>query len=128
LAGLTDPSQHPASSIYTNTANFDGALSSADDTVQKALDSLDNALDTYAHVHYEIDLTLSGSNVWTVTDSSITGLSTDNMDVYLNGLLNRDHEDYFTASVVSDKLTVTFAYNTYSNDWGHVKFWKDAIA
>jgi len=50
------------------------------------------------------------------------------MDVYLNGLLNRDHEDYFTASVVDDKLTVTFAYNTYSNDWGHVKFFKDEIA
>jgi hypothetical protein len=41
LAGLNDP-DHPASAITVNTTNFSGNLSSADDTVQKALDTLDN--------------------------------------------------------------------------------------
>lgn len=41
LAGLLDP-DHPASAIYTDTTNFNGTLSSADDTVQKALETLDD--------------------------------------------------------------------------------------
>jgi hypothetical protein len=124
LSGLTDP-DHPATAIYTDTTNFDGALSGADDTVQKALDTLDNSLAGTAHQHYELDLTLSGSNVWTVTDANVADLSTDDMDVYLNGLLNRDNTEYFSAVVAGTKLTVTFAYNTYETDWAHVKFWKD---
>jgi hypothetical protein len=78
-----------------------------------------------SHEHYELDLTLSGSNVWTATSGTVASMNTDNMDVYLNGLLNRDHTDYFTALVEGSKLTVTFAYNTYESDWAHVKFWKD---
>lgn len=41
LSGLTDP-DHPAGAIYTNTTNFNGILSTADITVQTALDTLDN--------------------------------------------------------------------------------------
>lgn len=41
LSGLTDP-DHPSSSIYTNTAGFNGILSVADTTVQAALDTIDN--------------------------------------------------------------------------------------
>lgn len=33
---------HPASAVETDTTNFDGLLSAADDTVQKALDTLDD--------------------------------------------------------------------------------------
>jgi hypothetical protein len=86
-------------------------------------------IDLYGqHVHYELDLTLSGSNVWTVTSSGVVDdVDTDNMDVYLNGLLNRDHADYFTALVEGPKLTITYAYNTYESDWSHVKFWKDQV-
>jgi hypothetical protein len=124
LAGLDDPNAHPASSIYTTVSGFDGALSPADDTVQKALDTLDNAIAGTAHQHYELDLTLSGSNVWTVTDASVADVALSDKDVYLNGLLNRDHADYFTALVEGTKLTVTFAYNTYESDWAHVKFFK----
>jgi hypothetical protein len=36
--------QHPANAIQTSTANFDGALSSADTEVQAALDTLDDAV------------------------------------------------------------------------------------
>jgi len=127
LSGLSDP-DHPATAIYTSTTNFDGALSAADDTVQKALDTLDNAIAGTAHQHYELDLTFSGSNVWTVTDASVAGMQLADKDVYLNGLLNKDDSDYFTALVEGTKLTVTFAYNTYETDWAHVKFWKDETA
>jgi hypothetical protein len=41
LSGLNDP-DHPASAIFTNTTNFSGVLSSADTTVQSALDTLDD--------------------------------------------------------------------------------------
>lgn len=44
LGGLAEPNQHPASSISTDPATFNGALSAADDTVQKALATLDDAV------------------------------------------------------------------------------------
>lgn len=49
LADTTDA--HDASAISTDTANFNNNLSAADDTVQKALDTLDN-------------LTASGASAW----------------------------------------------------------------
>lgn len=42
LSGRNDPSTHPASSIDTNTASFNGLLSNTDTTVQIALDTIDN--------------------------------------------------------------------------------------
>lgn len=42
LSGLTGADVHPASSISADTTNFAGNLTVADDTVQKALDTLDN--------------------------------------------------------------------------------------
>lgn len=41
LAGLTD-ADHPATAITVSVTNFDGNLSAADDTVQKALDTIDD--------------------------------------------------------------------------------------
>lgn len=43
LSGRADADQHPASALVPATGGFDGLLSAADDTVQKALDTLDNA-------------------------------------------------------------------------------------
>lgn len=39
-----DPGQIPASSISSDTTNFDNNLSTADDTVQKALETLDELI------------------------------------------------------------------------------------
>jgi len=44
LTGLSEINTHPASAISINTAAFDNFLSAADDTVQKALDKIDNNL------------------------------------------------------------------------------------
>ena len=66
--------------------------------------------------------------MWDVSGATISGaegvVDTDNVDVYLNGLLNKDDSEYYTISVVNNTLTVTFAYNTYDTDWAHIKFWK----
>ena len=43
LSGRGDSDVHPAASIAPSTGSFNGALSAADDTVQKALDTLDDA-------------------------------------------------------------------------------------
>jgi hypothetical protein len=48
LSGLSDPNAHPASSIFVDTANFNRQLSVADNTVQKALETLDDASDVMA--------------------------------------------------------------------------------
>jgi hypothetical protein len=42
LVGRENPNQHPASSVDTDVSSFDGFLSASEDTVQKALDVLDN--------------------------------------------------------------------------------------
>jgi hypothetical protein len=42
LSGRSDPNQHPATSVSTDITNFNHNLSSADTTVQHALDTLDN--------------------------------------------------------------------------------------
>lgn len=41
LSGRSDPDQHPATSISVDVTNFSGELSVTDDTVQKALETLD---------------------------------------------------------------------------------------
>lgn len=43
LSGRGDSDVHPAASIAPDTSNFDRILSAADDTVQKALDTLESA-------------------------------------------------------------------------------------
>lgn len=43
LSGRSELNQHPASAIAPDTTNFAGKLTAADDTVQKALDTLDDA-------------------------------------------------------------------------------------
>jgi hypothetical protein len=42
LAGLTDPNQHPASSISTTTTSFTNNLSASDSTVQTALETINS--------------------------------------------------------------------------------------
>lgn len=49
LTGRDAPAQHPASAITVDTVDFDGNLSAADDTVQKALDTLDDMVGGLTH-------------------------------------------------------------------------------
>lgn len=44
LSGRGGVDAHPASAVMPSTGSFDGALSAADDTTQKALDTLDDAV------------------------------------------------------------------------------------
>lgn len=52
LTNRTVANQHPASAIAPDTTNFDGILSSADDTVQKALDTLDSVTIGFTNYKY----------------------------------------------------------------------------
>ena len=80
-------------------------------------------MDTYnPHTHYDKDCTFSGSNVWTLTDSSVASMESSSLKVYLNGLKNKNDSDYYTSSVSGNKLTITFAYNTYASDWCNVEY------
>lgn len=64
------PNSKPTSSdITTNTTNFDGALSAADDEVQKALETLDDAIVSGGH------------DPVTVTNSTTIGLSVVGQDI-----------------------------------------------
>lgn len=69
LGGLTDL-DHPASAIYTDTANFDGILSAADTTVQAALDTLDGlSQNSITDGNYTLTV---GSSGLTLSDDSLT--------------------------------------------------------
>lgn len=65
LTNRSDANSHPASAISTDTTNFNDRLSSADDTVQKALDTLDG------HVHSHTTLTDIGTNTHAQIDTHI---------------------------------------------------------
>jgi len=76
LTGRDLTSQHPAASIYTDTSNFDGALTVADQTVQAALDTLDDAVYTNASGIADLDAkidttsgTLQNDILWEVVDT-----------------------------------------------------------
>jgi len=82
LLGLDDPNAHPATSIYTDTTNFDGILSTADDTVQKALDTIDDALTSATNI-----VTLSGGPQTITSDKTFDGtLTTFLNDVFFDGI------------------------------------------
>jgi hypothetical protein len=127
LSGLADL-DHPAAAIYTDTTNFNGALSAADNTVQKALDTLDNAIAGIGHEHHDHDLAEVSTNVWEYTgDTGFTTVPTD-LQVFVNGLKNRKTSDYYTAAISSGKITITFAYNVYTEDWINITYTKSDVA
>jgi hypothetical protein len=96
LTGLTALGSHPASAIAPDTTSFNNQLSTADDTVQKALDTFDN--NVYLNGIYDTDdytpytgakVTFKGGTGATVTrtggtiEISATGTGTFNK-VYAN--------------------------------------------
>lgn len=74
ISSIPTPS---ASSIQTNTTNFNGILSTADNTVQKALDKIDNAsFAPTVHTHSISDVTSLQTNLdgkLPLTGGTITG-------------------------------------------------------
>jgi hypothetical protein len=66
LSGLSDSNQHPASSIYTDTTNFNNFLNATDDTVQKVLDKVD------AINNVSLNLRYKSSNGQTMTNGTST--------------------------------------------------------
>lgn len=75
---------------------------------------VDDKFDEEVPVYYNVELTYD-AGVWKYNG----GLSSlpDNVQVFLNGVLNKDHSEYYTAVVNGGVLEVTFAFDTYSDDW-----------
>ena len=61
LSGRSDPNQHPATAVATDTTNFNHNLSSADTTVQHALDTLDD-LTGFSLTKYPGPMTVVGTD------------------------------------------------------------------
>jgi len=102
-SGGTGSSTSYASDIPTDTSNFDGALSSDDDNVQKALETLDDAVDDKANKNnvlelnnttsftpdndYEpatkkyVDDNIGTSGTWTATTTNSTNCSSSSVIV-----------------------------------------------
>ena len=49
-------------------------------------------------------------------NGSLSSVPSD-LEVYYNGVLNKNDADYYTATVSGGVLTVDFSFDTYSDDW-----------
>ena len=125
LTGLTDQ-DHPASAIYTDFATFSGILSSVDDDVQKALQTIDQyPFNQFSHTHYEFDLAYQSGSLWMTSGASLSSIPTA-LEVHLNGLKNKGSDpEYYVATVSGGELKITFAYDTYSEDWVNAVYLKN---
>lgn len=112
LQGRSDANQHPASAVQPDTSGFGGQLSAADDTVQKALDTLDNIVviggDTDA-IHVNIDNEISGIGAKTAPVST---------DIFVI----EDSEDSFNKkSLAMGNITVGGVYSDAAIDFDEVE-------
>jgi hypothetical protein len=71
LTGRSDTNQHPASSVNPDTSAFNSILSAADDTVQKALDTLDNHGAVTSGTHGVTSAFASINDIQTFTNKTV---------------------------------------------------------
>lgn len=123
-ASLSDrglANQHPATSVATDTTNFNNNLSAADDTVQKALETIDN-ISGLAPTSF-VQESFNGTG--TDTDFTVVGFTfsaTDALDVYMNGrTLVEGASDDFTRNYSLNKIV--FASAPASNARVLVRKW-----
>lgn len=104
LSGRSDASAHPATSIDTTVTNFSNILSSSDDTVQKALDTIDNY---YPEKHFRAeDLRNPNSADWAV--NSLADLGADGSN---NGIDSRFFDDTTNEGVGFSMFVPSYATN-----------------
>lgn len=77
---------------------------------------------------YSADLTYnSGSGYW-YYDGNFTGVP-DGMEVFLNGVKNKDNDvDYYTATVSDGELRIDFSFPTDATDWVNVTYGQVFVA
>lgn len=113
LLGLDDPNAHPATSIDTDTTNFNGVLSTADDTVQKALDTLDDALTSATNF-----VTLSGGPQ-TITSEKTFDSGPGTQTTFLNDVFFNGIEITMSGTTLNTESGAVFNYDstaTINND------------
>ena len=69
--------------------------------------------------HNSADMTYD-AGTWTY-DGNFTSTPSD-LEVYYNGVKNKDNSEYYTATVVSGVLNVNFGFDTYPDDWVNIEW------
>lgn len=118
----------------TDGVNTAEAESSGDTLTFQATGGLSVAVDSVGKIvtisgaasiqHADVDMTYN-AGVWEY-DGDFTALPAD-LEVYYNGVKSKDSADYYTAVVTAGVLQVTFAFDTYSDDWVNVE-WNSTYA
>jgi len=62
----------------------------------------------------------SGGGYWAYS-GGFSSVPSD-LEVFLNGVKNKKDSDYYTATVVGGELRITFAFNTYAEDWANITY------
>ena len=72
-------------------------------------------------VAYEAELTYNAGGGYWAYSGGFSSVPSD-MEVFLNGVKNKKDSDYYTATVVGGELRITFAFDTYAEDWANVTY------
>jgi hypothetical protein len=121
-AGLYSLDDHLHDDRYYTETEIDATVSGINSTIATTSGTLQSEIDALAAVtFYDVNMTYVSSTQWTYGSGLTT---TPELQVYVNGLKQRNAADYYTAAVVSGVLTVNFAFVTYSEDWVNATYRK----
>lgn len=119
-AGLYSLVDHLHDDRYYTETEMDATVSGINSTIATTSGTLQAEIDAINAVNfYDVDMNYVNSTTWTYGSAITTPVE---LQVYVNGLKQRHHADYYTSSVVSGVLTVVFAFTTYSEDWVNATF------
>jgi len=72
-------------------------------------------------VAYEAELTYNAGGGYWAYNGGFDSVPSE-MEVFLNGVKNKKDADYYTATVVGGELRITFAFDTYAEDWVNITY------
>jgi cytoskeletal protein CcmA (bactofilin family) len=123
-AGLYSLVSHLHDDRYYTETEIDATVSGINDTIATTSGTLQDQIDDITGVEfYDVNLGYVNSTTWTWTDKTFpdTNLPSE-LQVYVNGLKQKNHADYYVASIDSGALKIVFAFTTYSEDWVNATF------
>jgi len=106
-----------ASGLDTLTINGSNGVSI---TVDSSTDTV-SVVGPSQPVAYEAELTYNASGGYWAYNGGFASVPSD-LEVFLNGVKNKNDSDYYTAAVVGGELRITFAFDTYAEDWANITY------
>jgi hypothetical protein len=70
---------------------------------------------------YEAELTYNAGGGYWAYNGGFSSVPSD-LEVFLNGVKNKKDADYYTSTVVGGELRITFAFDTYAEDWANITY------